>query len=87
MKTAWLRGFLTLGDRSVEFLAQIHLVDVRKEVRRRGIGKGLVRRALEHARGGWQRKGEAVHRPWNIATRKVHVKLGFILEACLRGVT
>jgi len=41
-------GFLSLTEGSVESPAQIHLVAVRKESRRRGVGKELMKRAVEH---------------------------------------
>jgi len=43
-----IEGFLILTEGSVELPAQIHMVAVRKDVRGRGVGKGLVERALEH---------------------------------------
>jgi len=77
-------GFLTLTEGSAEAPAQIHMVAVQKEKRGEGIGKALVRRALEHARTVGRKKVKLFTRPWNISMCKVCVELGFIPEACLR---
>jgi len=77
-------GFLTLTEGSMEVPAQIHMVAVQKEKRGKGVGKALVKRALEHARAVGKKKVKLFTRPWNIPMRKVCVELGFIPEACLR---
>jgi len=77
-------GFLSLTEGSVEAPAQIHMVAVQKEKRGEGVGKALVKRALEHARAVGRKKVKLFTRPWNIPMRKVCVELGFIPEACLR---
>ena len=77
-------GFLSLTEGSTEAPAQIHMVAVQKDERGEGIGKALVRRALEHARTVGRKKVKLFTRPWNLPMRKVCVELGFIPEACLR---
>ncbi len=64
--------------------AQIHLVAVRKDLRRKGIGKGLVKKAIEHARAVGRKKLKLFARPWNVAIGKVCIDLGFVPEAYLR---
>ncbi len=77
-------GFLTLTEGNVEMPAQIHLVAVRKDLRGKGIGKGLVKKAIEHARAVGRKKLKLFARPWNVAIRKVCIDLGFVPEAYLR---
>jgi len=77
-------GFLTLTEGSVETPAQIHLVAVRKDLRARGIGKELVKKAIEHAKASGRKKLKLFARPWNVAMSKVCIDLGFVPEAYLR---
>ena len=77
-------GFLTLTEGNVEMPAQIHLVAVRKDLRRKGIGKELVKRAIEHAKAVGRKKIKLFARPWNVAISKVCIDLGFVPEAYLR---
>jgi ribosomal protein S18 acetylase RimI-like enzyme len=79
-----LLGFLTLSEGSQEFSAQIHLVAVKKDQRRKGVGKELVRKAVEHARAVGRKKLKLFTRPWNTAMSKVCLELGFVPEAYLR---
>jgi len=64
--------------------AQIHLVAVRKDLRRKGIGKELVKRAIEHAKAVGRKKIKLFARPWNVAMSKLCIDLGFVPEAYLR---
>jgi len=77
-------GFLTLTEGNVEMPAQIHLVAVRKDLRRKGIGKELVKRAIENAKAVGRKKIKLFARPWNVAMSKVCIDLGFVPEAYLR---
>jgi len=77
-------GFLTLTEGNVEMPAQIHLVAVRKDLRRKGIGKELVKRAIEHAKAVGRKKLKLFARPWNVAISKVCVDCGLVPEAYLR---
>lgn len=79
-----IAGFLTLTEGSVEMPAQIHLVAVRRGLRRKGIGKGLVRKAIEHAKNIRRKKLKLLTRPWNVAMSKLCADLGFVPEAFLR---
>jgi len=79
-----IAGFLMLTEGSVEMPAQIHLVAVRRDLRRKGIGKELVRKAIEHAKSVGRKKLKLFTRPWNVAMSKVCVDLGFVPEAYLR---
>lgn len=83
-KEAGIGGFLTLTEGSVEVPAQIHLVAVRRGLRGKGIGKELVRKAIDHAKSVGRKKLKLFTRPWNVAMSKVCVDLGFVPEAYLR---
>jgi len=77
-------AFLTMTEGSIEHPAQVHLVAVKSGFQGRGIGKKLVRKALEHAKALGRKKLKLFTRPWNTAMCKVCVELGFIPEAYLR---
>jgi len=77
-------GFLTLTEGNVEMPAQIHLVAVKKDLRRRGIGKELVKKSIEHAKAVGRKKIKLFARPWNVAISKLCIDLGFVPEAYLR---
>lgn len=77
-------AFLTMTEGNIELPAQIHLIAVKQDFRRRGIAKKLVQKALEHAKAAGRRKVKLFTRPWNTAMRKVCADLGFIPEAYLR---
>jgi len=77
-------GFLTITEGNVEMPAQIHLVAVRKDLRGKGIGKGLVKKAIEYAKALGRKKLKLFTRPWNVAMSKICIDLGFIPEAYLR---
>lgn len=77
-------GFLTLAEGNVEMPAQIHLMAVEEELRGRGIGKKLVREAVEHVKAAGRSKLKLYTRPWNKAMSKVCLDLGFVPEAYLR---
>lgn len=77
-------GFLTLTEGSVETPAQIHLMAVEEELRGKGIGKKLVRDAVEHVKAVGRSKLKLYTRPWNKAMSKVCLDLGFVPEAYLR---
>jgi len=77
-------GFLTLTEGNVEMPAQIHLVAVRKDLRGKGIGKELVKKAIEHVKAVGRNKLKLFARPWNVAMSKVCIDLGFVPEAYLR---
>jgi ribosomal protein S18 acetylase RimI-like enzyme len=77
-------GFLALTEGDIEVPAQIHLVAVAKEVRGRGIGKELIRKAVKHLEATDRRKIKLFARPWNVAMQKVCIDLGFVPEAYLK---
>lgn len=77
-------GFLTLTKGNVEMPAQIHLVAVSRDLRSKGIGKELVKKAIEHARAVGRKKLKLFARPWNVAISKVCVDCGLVPEAYLR---
>jgi RimJ/RimL family protein N-acetyltransferase len=77
-------AFLRMTEGSIESPAQIHIVAVENSLRRKGIAKELVRKALEHVRAVGGKKVKLFTRPWNIAMHKVCVELGFVPEAYLR---
>lgn len=77
-------GFLTLTEGDLENPAQIHLVAVRKDLRSRGIGKELVKKAIEHAKAVGRKKLKLFARPWNVAMGKVCIDCGLVAEAYLR---
>jgi len=83
-KEEGIAGFLTLTEGSIEMPAQIHLMAVRRDLRRKGLGKELVRKAIEHAKSIGRKKLKLFTRPWNVAMSKVCVDLGFVPEAYLR---
>jgi len=63
-------GFVTLTEGDVETPAQIHPVAVRKKFRRRGIGKELMKAALDHVKSTGRRKLKLFTRPWNTTIAK-----------------
>jgi RimJ/RimL family protein N-acetyltransferase len=77
-------GFLSMTEGSIEHPAQVHLVAVESSFQRRGIGKKLLQKALEHAKAVGRRKVTLFTRPWNIAMRKLCAELGFVPEGYLR---
>ena len=77
-------GFLSMTEGSVEYPAQIHLVAVKSEHRRRGIGKALIKKALEHAKNLKISKIKVFVRPWNTSMRRICAELNLIPEAYLR---
>jgi len=77
-------GFLTLTEGNIEAPAQIHLIAVRKDFRGRGIGKELIKNAMEHVKAIGRKKLKLFTRPWNVAMSKVCIDLGFVPEAYLR---
>jgi RimJ/RimL family protein N-acetyltransferase len=77
-------GYLILTESNIEVPAQIHLMAVREGFRGRGIGKQLVKAAVEHSEKLGTGKVRLFTRPWNIGMIKVCVELGFIPEAYLR---
>jgi len=77
-------GFLILAEGNTETPAQIHLIAVTKNYRGKGIGKKLVKNAMEHVKAVGRRKVKLFTRPWNIAMSKVCIDLGFVPEAYLR---
>ena len=79
-----LVGYLILTESNVEVPAQIHLMAVKEGFRGRGIGKQLVKAAVEHSVELGSGKLRLYTRPWNIGMSKVCVELGFIPEAYLR---
>ena len=79
-----VQGYLILTESNVEVPAQIHLMAVDHEFRRKGIGKRLVNAAIEYVRGLGCHKVKLFTRPWNIGMSKICVELGFIPEAHLR---
>ncbi len=80
-----LIGYLILIESNIEVPAQIHLMAVKEEFRGKGIGKQLVRAAVEHAGELGSGKVRLYTRPWNVGMSKVCVELGFIPEAYLRN--
>jgi len=77
-------GYLTMTEGNVESPSQVHMVAVKKSIQGRGIGKGLVCRALEHAKALGRKKLKLFTRPWNVAMSKVCIELGFVQEAYLK---
>ena len=77
-------GFLVLAKGDIEAPAQIHLMAVRKNSRGKGIGKKLVKNAIEHVETIGRRKVKLFTRPWNVAMSKICIDLGFVPEAYLR---
>ena len=80
-----LVGYLILTESNVEVPAQIHLMAVKEEFRGKGLGKQLVRSAVEYAKELGSRKVRLYTRPWNVGMSKICVELGFIPEAYLRN--
>jgi RimJ/RimL family protein N-acetyltransferase len=83
-KISQVLGYLLLTENNVEVPAQIHLMAVEKESRGKGIGKKLVKAAVEHVKTLKCRKVRLYTRPWNIGMSKVCIELGFVPEAYLR---
>jgi len=77
-------GYLAMTEGNVESPSQVHMVAVKKSLRRRGIGKKLVGKALEHAKILGRKKVKLFTRPWNVAMSNVCIELGFIPEAHLK---
>lgn len=77
-------GFLSMTEGSLEYPAQIHLVAVKSEHRRRGIGKALIKKAIEHAKNLKINKIKVFVRPWNASMHRVCAELNLIPEAYLR---
>jgi len=76
-------GFMVYTGANIEVPAVLHLVAVDKSRRGQGIGKQLVRYAVDYTvEKGWS-KLKLSTRPWNHAMRKVCSDLGFIQEAYL----
>lgn len=57
---------------------------VEEEFRGKGIGKRLVKAAVEYAKGFVSGKVRLYTRPWNVGMSKICLELGFIPEAYLR---
>ncbi len=83
-KERGVAGFLSMIEGGLEHPAQIHLVAVKSEYRRKGIGKALIKRAIEHAKNLRINKIKVFVRPWNTSMRKVCAELNLIPEAYLR---
>jgi GNAT superfamily N-acetyltransferase len=77
-------GFLTLNEGNIEAVPHISLVAVKESHRGRGVGKKLMKTAVEDARNTGRRKLKLFTRPWNKAMSKVCLDLGFVPEAYLR---
>ena len=77
-------GFLTLNEGNIEAVPHISLVAVKESHRGKGIGKTLMKTAVEDARNTGRRKLKLFTRPWNKAMSKVCLDLGFVPEAYLR---
>ncbi len=77
-------GYLAMTEGNVESPSQVHMVAVKKSLRRRGIGKKLVSKALEHAKTLGRKKVKLFTRPWNVAMSNLCIELGFIPEAHLK---
>jgi ribosomal protein S18 acetylase RimI-like enzyme len=73
-----------LNEGSVEEVPHIGLVAVKESHRGRGIGKKLMRTAVEHAEKLGKKKLKLFTRPWNKAMSKICLDLGFVPEAYLR---
>ena len=80
-----LIGYLILTESNIEVPAQIQLMAVKEEFRGKGVGKQLVRVAVEHAGELGSGKVRLYTRPWNVGMSKICVELGFIPEAYLRN--
>ena len=78
-------GYLILTESNIEVPAQIHLMAVEEKFRGKGIGKRLVKTAVEYVKGFGSGKVRLYNRPWNVGMSKVCVELGFIPEAYLRN--
>ena len=77
-------GFMILTEGNIEAPAQIQLIGVEKGLRGRGIGKELVKSAIEYIKTKNQVKLKLFTRPWNIGMSKVCIELGFVPEAHLK---
>lgn len=77
-------GFLVLAEGNIEAPAQIHLMAVEKNSRGKGIGKKLVKKAIEQVKAIDRKKVKLLTRPWNVAMSKICIGLGFVPEAYLR---
>jgi predicted N-acetyltransferase YhbS len=77
-------GFLTLNEGSVEAVPHIGLVAVKESHRGRGVGKKLMKTAVEHVEKLGRRKLKLFTRPWNKAMSKICLDLSFVPEAYLR---
>ena len=80
-----LIDYLILTESNIEIPAQIHLMAVKQKFRGKGIGKQLVRAAVEYAKELDSRKIKLYTRPWNVGMSKICDELGFIPEAYLRN--
>jgi GNAT superfamily N-acetyltransferase len=76
-------GFMVVTDATVEAPAVLHLVAVDKSKRGQGIGKQLVKHAVDYTVENRWSKLKLHTRPWNHAMRKVCTDLGFTQEAHL----
>ena len=77
-------GFMMVTDANTFVPAQLHLVAVDREHRRRGIGKQLVQYAIKYTVDqGWM-KLKLSTRPWNTGMRKLCESLEFDEEGLLR---
>lgn len=79
-----LVGFLTLTEGGKGESAQIHLVGVERSHRGRGLGKLLVKKAVDHVSELGKGKLKLFTRPWNTAMINVCIDLDFIPEAYQR---
>ena len=77
-------GFLMLTMGSIGEPSQIHLVGVKKENRGKGIGRKLIKKALETAKKSNKDKVKLFTRPWNAPMVKICKSLGFVKEAYLK---
>jgi RimJ/RimL family protein N-acetyltransferase len=69
---------------TVEAMPHISLVALKESHRGTGVGKNLMKTAVERVKKTRRRKLKLSSRPWNKAMGKVCIDLGFVPEACLR---
>jgi len=76
-------GYVMISERRGLPL-RVNTIAVKKEFRRRGFGKKLLKKSVEYAKSTGKGKIVLFTRPWNKPMRKICLELGFIPEAYLR---
>ena len=76
-------GYVMISERHGLPL-RVNTIAVKKEFKRRGFGKELLKKSVEYAKSTGKGKIVLFTRPWNKPMRKICLELGFIPEAYLR---